>query len=121
MRGIAWYTGLRLALLAGVWLLIQLVTPLRGLIAAAVAIVISGVVSIIVLDRPRDQASTGVWSVFRRIDERIERSRTAEDVDDEPAPTSGQPDADAEQQPVAEDEEPRPLQHRNEVTPDSPA
>ena len=40
MRGIAIYTGLRVALLAAVWLLIQAVTPLRGLLAIALALVI---------------------------------------------------------------------------------
>ena len=119
MRGIALYTGLRLALLVAVWLLIQAVTPLRGLIAAGAAIVVSAVISIFLLDRTRDKASIGLWGIFKRIDDRIERSRTAEDVDDVAA--SGQPDAQAQQEPVGEHEEPGPLQDRNEVSPDSPA
>ena len=72
MRGIAIYTGLRLAILAGVWLVIQIVTPMRGLLAIAVALVISGVISFVALDRPRDRASAGLSGVFRRIDERID-------------------------------------------------
>ena len=119
MRGIALYTGLRLALLAAVWLLIQAVTPLRGLIAAGVAIVISAVISMFLLNRTRDKASIGLSGIFKRIDDRIERSRTAEDVDDEVG--SGQPDAQAQQEPIGEHEETGPLQDRNQVTPDSPA
>lgn len=113
VRGIAFYTGLRVALLALAWLLVQAITPLRGLIAVAVAVVLSGIISFIVLDRPRDQASVGLAGFFRRIDERIERSRTAEDVDDEPV--SGQGQADAEQEPVAEHEQAGGLEHRDEV------
>ena len=116
MRGILWYTGLRVALLVAVWLLIQVLTPLRGLIAAGIAVVISGVISMIALDRPRDRASSGIWGIFRRIDERIERSRTAEDVD-EPVP-SGDADAEAQHDPVGEDKEPRRLEDRDQIAPD---
>lgn len=122
VRGIALYTTLRLAMLLAVWLVIQVVTPLRGLIAIAVAIVISGIISFIVLDRPRNQASRGLSGVFRRIDERIERSRTAEDFDDEPVqPVSGQADAQPEQQPVGEHNETGGLQDGDEGATRSPA
>jgi len=122
VRGIALYTTLRVALLLAVWLLVQLVTPLRGLIAIAVAVVISGVLSFVVLDRPRDQASHGLSRLFRNIDDRIERSRTAEDVDDEPAPAaSGQADAQAEQQSVGEHDESGPLQDGDEGATRRPA
>ena len=117
MRGIAIYTGLRLALLAGVWLVIQVVTPMRGLLAIAVALVISGVISFIVLDRPRDSASAGLSGVFRRIDDRIERSKVAEDIDDEPAPSgqvSGEGQARSEQDTVGQDEQAGGLQHGHE-------
>lgn len=113
MRGIAVYTGLRVALLAAVWLLIQVVTPMRGLLAIAVALVISGAISFIVLDRTRDKASAGLSGVFRRIDERIERSKVAEDFDDEPVP-SGQGEARPEQESVDQHEESAGLQDRDE-------
>lgn len=109
VSGIAVYTGLRIALLVIVWLVIQAVTPLRGLIAVAVALVISGIISFFALDRPRSQASRGVAGIFRRIDERIERSTTAEDIDDEPVP-SRQADAQAEQEPIAQEQQARPLE-----------
>ena len=122
MRGIAIYTGLRLALLAGVWRLIQVVTPMRGLLAIAVALVVSGVISFILLDRPRDRASAGLSGVFRRIDERIERSKVAEDIDedpvtDDPAPSgqvSGEGESRAEQQSVGQDEQAGGLEHGHE-------
>lgn len=115
MRGIAIYTGLRLALLAAVWLLIQLITPMRGLLAIAVALVISGIISFILLDRTRDQASAGLSRIFGRMNDRIERSRTAEDWD-EPA-ASGQGDAQAEQQAVDEHEQSGALEDGHESTP----
>lgn len=145
MRDIAIYTGLRLALLAAVWLLLQVVTPFRGLIALIIALLISGVVSVVLLDRPRDRAGNRVAGVFKRIDERIERSRTAEDYEDEVPPVgdvdevppvgdvdevppvgevngagatgSGQADADTEQHPVGQGEETGHLQHRDEGPP----
>lgn len=113
MRGIAFYTGLRVALLLAAWLLVQVLTPLRGLLALAVALVISGVISFVVLDRPRDQASAGLAGVFRRIDERIERSKTAEDVDDEPG-VSGKREPEAEQQAVGQGEQPGGLEDGHE-------
>lgn len=119
MRGIAVYTALRVALLAAVWLLVQVVTPLRGLLALAVALVISGAISFILLDRSRDRASVGLSRVFRGIDERIERSKVAEDVDDEPpvreAPASGQGESRAHEEAVGEGQETGGLQHGHEV------
>lgn len=112
MRGIAIYTGLRVALLAAVWLLVQVVTPIRGLLAIAIAVVISGVISFIALDRPRDRASAGLAGAFSRINDRIERSRTAEDWD-EPL-ESGQPDAEPEEQAVGEHEQSGPLEYGHE-------
>lgn len=74
------YTGLRLALLVAVWLVVQLVTPWRGLLAIAVALAVSGVIGFFLLDRTRDAASASVWRVFRRIDDRIQRNALAEDA-----------------------------------------
>lgn len=113
MRGFAVYTAMRVALLAGVWLVIQLVTPMRGLLAIAVALVISGFISFIVLDRSRDSASAGLAGVFGRINDRIERSKVAEDVDDDGA-VLGQAETQAEQQSVGESEQSGGLQHGDE-------
>ena len=116
------YTGLLIALLLVVWLLVHAVTPLRGLMAVALALVISGIISFVLLDRTRDQASRGLAGIFRRIDDRIERSRTAEDFDDDvvvtPAANSGQSDADPEQEPKGEEQDPGGLEDRDERRPD---
>ncbi|MFM1965660.1 MAG: hypothetical protein RL134_1385 [Actinomycetota bacterium] len=118
MRGIAVYTAMRVALLAAVWLAIQVLTPMRGLLAIAVALVISGVISFIVLDRSRDRASMGLAGAFRRINDRIEQSKVAEDVDDAPT-ASGQGEPQAQQESVGEDEHTGGLQDRHEIAPSS--
>jgi len=61
------YTLLRLLLFGAVWLLVQILTPWRGLLAIAVAILISGGISLFVLDRPRGQLAVGVDAFIRRI------------------------------------------------------
>jgi uncharacterized membrane protein YccC len=82
---IAVYTVLRVALFAAVWLTLELLTPISGLWAIVFAILISGAISIIVLDRQRDRVAAVAAGFFRGINERIEASARAEDVDDEPA------------------------------------
>lgn len=126
MRGLAIYTGLRLAVLAAVWILLQLLTPMRGLFALAAALVISGVISFVLLNRSRDSASTGLSRIFGGINDRIERSRTAEDhLDSEESPAGadappalGQPDAEAEEQAVGQGEQPGALEDGDQVATD---
>lgn len=125
MRGLAIYTGLRLAVLAVVWFVLQLVTPMRGLFALAAALVISGVISFALLNRSRDSASTGLSRIFGGINERIERSRTAEDHLDaeEPiaagaSPALGHPDPDSEEQAVGQGEQPGALEDGDQVATD---
>ncbi|MFM8352773.1 MAG: DUF4229 domain-containing protein [Actinomycetales bacterium] len=81
MASLIMYTSLRLGVFLAVWLLVQWVTGLRGLMALALAIVISGAISLLLLNRQRDAMSTGVARFFRRINERIDASTRAEDVD----------------------------------------
>ncbi len=131
VRGLIVYTGLRVALFLAAWLIVQLVTPWRGLLAIAVAIVVSGVVGFFLLDRSRDKASASVWGIFRRINERIERNALEEDAlvdaaavdrgrDAERGPelevlsTEGKPDT--EQQAVGSGEQPGHGQHRDEIS-----
>jgi hypothetical protein len=93
---VLWYTLLRFAMLVAVWFVIQLLTPLRGVWAIVLALLISGAISLLVLNRQRDAVSTGVANFFGRINARIEESKTAEDFDeDEPA---GEQDAEDDQQ-----------------------
>lgn len=131
VRGLIVYTGLRVALFLAAWLIVQLVTPWRGLLAIAVAIVVSGVVGFFLLDRSRDSASASVWGVFRRINERIERNALEEDALVEAAAadrgrdaeggtgvevlsTEGEPDS--EQQAVGGGEQAGHGQDRDEIT-----
>jgi Protein of unknown function (DUF4229) len=86
------YTVLRVALFAAVWLTIELLTPINGLLAIITALLVSGAVSLLVLDRQRGRAAAVAGGFFSRINERIEASARAEDVDDEPVPA---PTADA--------------------------
>lgn len=132
MRGLLVYTGLRLALLAAVWLVVQLVTPWRGLLAIAVALAVSGVIGFFLLDRTRDAASASVWRVFRRIDDRIQRNALAEDalvdatfgVDGPPGAAGGtevlsagrDAQANAQQQAVGTTEQSGEGEHRDEVS-----
>jgi len=79
VRGLLFYTVSRVLLFIAVWLIVQFVTPLRGLMALVVALLVSGAIAFFVLNRQRDSASASVVGLFRRIDDRIERARTAED------------------------------------------
>jgi hypothetical protein len=73
------YTVLRVGLFFAVWLVIQLLTPLRGLWAVALALVGSGIVSLFWLSRPRSAMSSVVGGFFGRINARIESASRAED------------------------------------------
>ncbi len=79
------YTVLRIALFLAVWLTIELLTPINGLLAIIAALLVSGAISLLVLDRQRGRAAAVAGGFFGRINERIEASARAEDVDDEPA------------------------------------
>ncbi len=91
-----WYTLLRLAMLIAVWFMFQLLTPLRGIWAVVAALLVSGAISLLVLNKQRDAVSIGVANFFGRINDRIEASKSAEDFDeDEP---EGEQNAEDEQQ-----------------------
>ena len=85
------YTVLRIALFVAVWLLLELLTPVHGLWAIVAAILMSGAISIVVLDRPRGEVGRAAAGFFGRLNARIDASARAEDVDDEPpaAPPAG--------------------------------
>jgi len=76
------YTLLRVVFFLIVWLIIQLTTPIRGVWAIALGIVISGVFSIILLGRQRDAMSGSIFGYFRRLNERIDAAAAKEDYDD---------------------------------------
>lgn len=82
------YTLLRAALFVVVWVLIEFLTPIHGLWAAVAALLISGAISVVVLDRPRNKVGLAAGGFFGRINERIEASARAEDDDDVPVASS---------------------------------
>ena len=83
---IAVYTAMRVGVFIGVWLLLQLVTPLRGLWAVVVASVVSGLISVFLLNRQRAAMSSVVGGFFGRINERIDAaSRVEDDWQEQPA------------------------------------
>ena len=94
------YTLLRVALFGVVWVLVEFLTPFHGLWAAVAALLISGAISVVVLDRPRNKVGAAAGSFFGRINERIEASARAEDADEPPA--SGEGEQQAQQDSVAE-------------------
>ena len=85
------YTALRIAVFAAVWLTIELLTPLSGVWAIVVAILVSGAVSLLLLDRQRGQVGAAAAGFFGRLNERIEASARAEDDDGEPPAPSPAP------------------------------
>lgn len=78
------YTLLRVLIFAATWLLLVWLTPLDGLFAVLMAILVSSIISIPLLSRQRDAVSSGVAGFFRRMNERIDASARAEDDPDEP-------------------------------------
>lgn len=105
------YTLLRLVLLLAIWILIAWITPVKGLWALALALLVSGAVSLFLLDRQRDAMSIGVARFFSGINERIEASARAEDVDP-PVSEHRQPGADDES--VGEHQDPGSLERRDQ-------
>ena len=104
----AWYTLLRVAIFAGAWFVLQLTTPLRGIGAVAVALLVSGVISLLVLDRQRDAVGALAGNFFGRINARIDASARAED---ELLPD---PEPDAEAEAIQQQNDPTALQDGNE-------
>jgi hypothetical protein len=91
-KSIAWisYTSIRLALVILVWLVLQLFTPVRGLLAMALALLASATFSIIFLGRQRDAMSESMFGFFRRLNERIDASAAKEDYLDDGPDTGSQ-------------------------------
>lgn len=82
------YTTLRLAMLIAVGGVGYLL-GLRDILLLIVAFLVSGILSLVLLDRQRDAMGASVGSVFSRINARIEASTRAEDADDDERPAQG--------------------------------
>jgi uncharacterized membrane protein YccC len=89
---VAVYTVLRIALFLAVWLVLELLTPVHGIWAIVAAILMSGAISIVVLDRPRGRVGEAAAGFFGRINDRIEASARSEDVDDPHAASAQAPE-----------------------------
>jgi thiol:disulfide interchange protein len=74
------YTAARLLLWLAVWAVLQFLTPVKGLLAVILGLLISSAISIIVLDRQRDIMSEGIGAFFGSINQKIANSAAAEDA-----------------------------------------
>lgn len=87
---VAVYTVLRVLVFLGAWALLWVLTPLDALWSAVAAILISGAISLVVLDRQRGRVGRAAGGFFARINARIDAATRAEDVDEpEPVPAAG--------------------------------
>lgn len=105
LRSVAVYTVLRFALFLAVWAVLYFLTPLDALWSAVAAILISGAISLVVLDRQRGKVGVAAGGFFSRINARIDAATRSEDIDEpwEPAPdVSGERQKGAEGQTVDE-------------------
>jgi hypothetical protein len=75
------YTGLRLAILVAVGGVLYLLGA-RGLLLLVFAFLISGLIAMVALRRPREGAAYGITSSVRKVNERIDAASRAEDDDD---------------------------------------
>jgi len=99
-RAVIVYSILRIGIFLAAWALIWYLTPLDALWAAVAGLLISGAVSLVVLDRQRGRVGRATGRFFSRINERIDAATRAEDLDEPwpPVPAS----RDGEQQPEHE-------------------
>lgn len=104
------YTVLRVAVFGAVWALLWLLTPLDALWSAVVALLVSGAISLVLLDRQRGRVGAAAGGFFARMNERIDAATRAEDIDDPVADAypvaSGQREQKSEEQAVGQQEQP---------------
>lgn len=81
-RSVAVYTVLRVGLFLVVWAVLWFLTPLDALWSAVAAILISGAISVVVLDRQRGRVGLAAGGFFSRINARIDAATRAEDIDE---------------------------------------
>ena len=62
-----------------VWFVIQFLTPVRGVLAITLALLLSAILSIIFLGKQRDAMSQSMFGFFRRLNERIDAAAAKED------------------------------------------
>jgi uncharacterized membrane protein required for colicin V production len=78
MKSVLTYTFLRLLILLS-FLAVGYLVGLRGIALLLVSVLTSGIVSLFVLSRTRDQVSTSISELFQGINNRISRAAEKED------------------------------------------
>jgi len=78
MKNIFIYTFLRILILASL-LGVGYLVGLRGVILLVMGFLASGIVSLFVLSKTRDQLSTSIFSGFQRVNKRIAAAAEKED------------------------------------------
>jgi uncharacterized membrane protein required for colicin V production len=78
MKSVLTYTVLRLLILLS-FLAVGYLVGLRGIVLLLVSVLTSGIVSLFVLSRNRDQVSTSISGLFQGINNRISRAAQKED------------------------------------------
>ena len=78
MKNIFIYTFLRILILAS-FLGVGYLVGLRGVLLLVIGFLASGIVSLFVLSRTRDQVSTSISGLFQGINNRISRAAEKED------------------------------------------
>lgn len=109
------YTLLRVLLFAAVWALVELLTPIHGPWAAAAALLMSGAISVVVLDRWRGPVGQAAGGFFGRINQRIDASAHAEDAALDAAEASGEGEQEPHGEAVGEQQDPGALQGGDQV------
>lgn len=99
-RAVIVYSILRVGIFLAAWALVWYLTPLDALWAAIAGLLISGAVSLVVLDRQRGRVGRATGRFFSRINERIDAATRAEDLDEPWPPVAAS--RDGEQQPENE-------------------
>lgn len=115
-RALVVYTLLRALLFGAVWAVVWFLTPLDAVWSAMAALLISGAISLVLLDRQRGRVGVAAGGFFSRMNDRIDAATRAEDFDDPdpassaPAEASGQGDEQAQQESVDEQQGPGALE-----------
>lgn len=78
MKNVFIYTFLRILILAS-FLGVGYLVGLRGVLLLVMGFLASGIVSLFVLSKTRDQLSTSIFSVFQRVNKRIAAAADKED------------------------------------------
>lgn len=94
-RALVVYTLLRILLLVAVGAVFYRLGA-RGFLLALLAFITSGAISLVVLDRPRSDASRGLGKVLGGVNDKIDAAAAKEDVDPQPEDADSEAQADSQ-------------------------